>query len=322
MIPVNHFWVASVIRHLERKGKSTKVLCNVLEEIKSGTTKLTEQQVQCIVESSSTSLDDKNAIISSARYTSLSDYAYIGMLLCSCHSFIDLISDQEFIRRYILQGVEIQVTQKQEGMCIQYRMPGYTDPFYLQILASFLFFANRIAQENHDGSRMTRLLVNGCGYDVSASYFPEQVNGKFSGKHECKVYFQFSQSENAVRSIRDQVFEKVKSIADRDVHHVLVSGVVDRARLIITENIENPILGHRWVASEMGMCERKLQKQLKDEGTSYREILDEVRMRLALHYLKEEHYTVTQTALMLGYTATSNFIRAYKRWWGTTPMAA
>ncbi len=74
------------------------------------------------------------------------------------------------------------------------------------------------------------------------------------------------------------------------------------------------------VAHSLAMSESAFQKRLKQAGTSYQEVLDRTRNELAQHHLATG-VTVDEVAYLLGFSDTSNFIRAFKRWTGTTPSA-
>ncbi|MDX1805181.1 MAG: AraC family transcriptional regulator ligand-binding domain-containing protein [Alcanivorax sp.] len=75
------------------------------------------------------------------------------------------------------------------------------------------------------------------------------------------------------------------------------------------------------MADQLAMSRRTLIRKLKAEGTSYQELLDEVRQELALWYLRETGEPVEQIAERLGYQDTSNFSRTFRRWFGCTPLA-
>lgn len=64
---------------------------------------------------------------------------------------------------------------------------------------------------------------------------------------------------------------------------------------------------------------RTLHRRLLEEGTSFKEILEEVRHTLAVEHLKAGHLTIGEIAYTLGYTDLANFRRAFKRWTGTPP---
>lgn len=74
------------------------------------------------------------------------------------------------------------------------------------------------------------------------------------------------------------------------------------------------------VASALGMTSRTLRRRLLEEGTTFRELGDEVRAKLAEELLNE-HVSVAMIAARLGYADASSFINAFKRWNGRPPGA-
>ncbi|MBC9249738.1 AraC family transcriptional regulator [Pseudomonas alcaligenes] len=66
---------------------------------------------------------------------------------------------------------------------------------------------------------------------------------------------------------------------------------------------------------------RSLRRHLAAAGTSYQQVLDEVRRRLALQYLGATHLPLHEIALLLGYNDPSNFRRAFRKWTGKSPSA-
>ena len=76
------------------------------------------------------------------------------------------------------------------------------------------------------------------------------------------------------------------------------------------------------IANQLGMSVRSLRRQLAEEGTSFGEILDRVRQRLAHRYLEDERVSLQQAAWLLGYSEIAAFNHAFKRWTGTSPSRA
>lgn len=75
------------------------------------------------------------------------------------------------------------------------------------------------------------------------------------------------------------------------------------------------------VARAMTMSERSLQRHLRDEGTSFRDLVDEVRRELALRHLAVPGTSATDVAFLLGFSEPDAFTRAYQRWTGQSPAA-
>ncbi|WP_120512192.1 AraC family transcriptional regulator [Photobacterium salinisoli] len=73
------------------------------------------------------------------------------------------------------------------------------------------------------------------------------------------------------------------------------------------------------VAQFMMLSSRTLQRYLKDEGTSFKIILEETRKKMATRYLRESNMSLTQLAEVLGYADNVAFSRAFCAWFGLTP---
>jgi AraC-like DNA-binding protein len=74
------------------------------------------------------------------------------------------------------------------------------------------------------------------------------------------------------------------------------------------------------VARLLSMHHRTLNRRLKAEGTTFQELLDEVRFEAACQLLDTARIPITEIAVSLGYAETSAFSRAFRRWSGATPV--
>jgi AraC-like DNA-binding protein len=72
-------------------------------------------------------------------------------------------------------------------------------------------------------------------------------------------------------------------------------------------------------ANNLGMSGRTLSRKLAEESTTYQQILNAVREKLATEYFFRGGESVTQIALILGFTDSSNFAKAFRRWTGLSP---
>jgi AraC-like DNA-binding protein len=92
-----------------------------------------------------------------------------------------------------------------------------------------------------------------------------------------------------------------------------------RVRDVLTQRLANGEPSQEDVAELLNMSARTLQRKLGDEGTTYKEILDETRRVLALAYLSAPRHTVSDVTYLLGFSAGSSFTRAFRLWTGQSP---
>lgn len=95
----------------------------------------------------------------------------------------------------------------------------------------------------------------------------------------------------------------------------------------VVENKIAPLLPHgkahiTEIAQTLGMSRRTLARRLAAEGTTFTEILEDLRKDLALRYLEDATLSVSQIAWLLGFQEVSAFTGAFRRWTGTTPTQA
>jgi len=77
----------------------------------------------------------------------------------------------------------------------------------------------------------------------------------------------------------------------------------------------------RWTAQHLHMTERTLRRRLLEEGSSYREIIDQTRQARAKRLLMNAQLSIEQISDLLGYTDASSFRHAFRRWTGQTANA-
>ena len=74
-------------------------------------------------------------------------------------------------------------------------------------------------------------------------------------------------------------------------------------------------------ATSLAMSERTLRRRLREEGTSFRALADEVREALAEELLRTGSLSVEEVARRLGYAETASLTHAFTRWKGVSPRA-
>ncbi|HVW28790.1 MAG TPA: AraC family transcriptional regulator [Polyangiaceae bacterium] len=80
----------------------------------------------------------------------------------------------------------------------------------------------------------------------------------------------------------------------------------------------NPMLEN--VAAQLGIHPKALMRRLKQEGTSHSDLLDSLRREYAERYLGVPRMNVAEAAFMLGFSDASAFNKAFRRWFGVTPL--
>jgi len=122
--------------------------------------------------------------------------------------------------------------------------------------------------------------------------------------------------------LRDETLGEVLwSVARSIAAEYRLTGGFDRLGRAVAEGIAAGGASIESVAERLGTSVRSLQRQLGNLGTTYSEVLDSVRRRIAIDALRRGRESVTEIALNLGFSETSAFSRAFRRWTGRPPSA-
>ncbi|WP_253938703.1 AraC family transcriptional regulator [Hahella sp. HN01] len=95
--------------------------------------------------------------------------------------------------------------------------------------------------------------------------------------------------------------------------------LTQRVRSLLRQTMATEETSLQKVAHTLHLSERSLQRHLSQEGTNFRELVDEVRQEIAERYLKSSSMSISQIAYSLGFNDAGNFSRAFKRWFSCSP---
>ncbi len=141
------------------------------------------------------------------------------------------------------------------------------------------------------------------------------------GRKETAIVFHKDQLEKPVitgdyEMLRVLVDLANKKLASKSGH----SGFYNTVRNSVLNMVGPQFPTLEEVASNLNLGARTLQRKLKSEGYTFKNILESLRKEFALAYLGRKDLSVNQIAYMLNYSDGSTFIRSFKRWTGSTPL--
>jgi AraC-like DNA-binding protein len=102
----------------------------------------------------------------------------------------------------------------------------------------------------------------------------------------------------------------------RDDHE---STLVDDVRAALSETMSGARPAIANVAKSLGMSARTMQRRLGELGTTYQDVLDDVRRRSARRLLESTNFGNGEIAFLLGFEEVNSFVRAFHAWERTTP---
>jgi AraC-like DNA-binding protein len=176
---------------------------------------------------------------------------------------------------------------------------------------------------------ITRFAGADCLREAHVEFAAPAYHARYAELFPCPVFF--AADENALLLNRGAAARPLRG-HDAALHAELVALAEQRLRQLETESqfrqrvqkILGPMLrgstpSLEQVADALGMASWTLRRKLKEEDTSFQELLDEMRRDLALAYMKDVSLSLGEIAYILGFSTPGAFQRAFKRWTTTTP---
>lgn len=206
---------------------------------------------------------------------------------------------------------------------LRVKSTGEVDPAVLRvledaILAMILHMIRFMHHEDYIPSRVeqTSTVVAGREHDYEAFFgIPVQFSA-----NQTAIYFKredldipMPTSNPKLSKIHERmVIEKIAKMNTNDLPSKIYG--------VLLELLPGGKVTKEDVAKRFSMDTEAFNMELKQAATSFQKLLDHARRELAQLYL-EEGRSVTEIACLLGYSDSSNFARAYKRWTGEPPTS-
>lgn len=113
-----------------------------------------------------------------------------------------------------------------------------------------------------------------------------------------------------------RVFEPAlrKRLADLEAS----ASLADRVHAALLEALPAGENSMDEIARKLGISKRTLQRRLRAEGATYKEIMNETRAALAHHYLEKTSLSGAEISYLLGFADPNSFFRAFHAWTGRT----
>jgi AraC-like DNA-binding protein len=172
---------------------------------------------------------------------------------------------------------------------------------------------------------------------MGASFSPNEVALTYSRQDDFEPAKQFGKCRIIFdRRVNEFIFEAtwldasaelgnrttyalVESLCDGLVAEMSqIAGVAGRVRALLLQDVgRQPSLTA--VAGRLKISERTLRRRLAHQGVSFRGLLAELRVQLAVRYLRETSMNNDDIAVAIGFRDPANFRHAFRRWSGHSP---
>jgi len=141
---------------------------------------------------------------------------------------------------------------------------------------------------------------------------------RFHARHDA-LFFERADVEAPLPSANEALAQLHDRFAGEYLARFSGSRVTHQARQVLCRLLPQGEPRRELIAQALHLSQRTLQRRLQEEGTSYQQLLDDTRRELAQQYLGQLNLTLLEVAYLLGFADPSNFFRAFRRWFESTP---
>ena len=196
----------------------------------------------------------------------------------------------------------------------------------------------RSGQVRQDSELSVAIMMQFCRSFLGPAWTPEEVHFQhnkpmgwrrkedlfkapvYYGQAANGIYFPSKCLANKNPYADPNLLKILQPIADQRLAESLTKvSLLDRVQYQIERNLADENLSIRIVGQGLGVGYRTLQRRLNEEGLNFSELVDQAKRRRAQDLISDPSVSVTESAYMLGYSDSSAFSRAFKRWFGATP---
>lgn len=319
------FFLFHIEKYVEmQKGNTQRLWQNaglVKENVSPLEGTITDNQLYAFVDEAQTQFENSPIGIELGEYISLGSFGLISRALMSCKNFKKA---SYIVARYVQFTLPlIQFNYTDKGDHFELEAFGTSRYPLLNHIIIEAIFANLL-------STFKLLTGKELFFERADFCFPEPTYSEYfrSKAKVCNFL-----NARTVLCIKNELVELPFITASEADNELILSQceaelVKSQSEKSLSEQVTNQIRAYietnpsaTKIAERLHISPRSLRRQLSDEGTSYRELVQSARTDMAKYFLTQTSLTNSQIALKLGYQEASNFRAAFKNWTEHSPSA-
>lgn len=138
------------------------------------------------------------------------------------------------------------------------------------------------------------------------------------GAAHTSIVFAKEDLDRKIMSSDEELASVLDSTANRYLDQRMAGRFAIRVRDLMIAQLPHEVPSKARTAKMLGMTERTLLRRLKDEGTTFADVLRQLREERAFQYL-QQGVRLSEVAYLLGFSDNGTFSRAFKQWTGRRP---
>lgn len=235
----------------------------------------------------------------------------------------DLSVASRRIARYkrLVAPMTLPVEERAEGLFVGMRWDDPSVRLPTSMAATELVFLTRLARIG------TREPIRPVRVTSPYPFEPEEAYEEFFGVapvpgEEHGVTFSLADAKRPFLTASEALWETFEPELRRRLAQLETSApLAERVRAVLLETLPAGESSIDVSARRLGLSSRTLQRNLRLEGTSYKDVVRRTREQLARHYVTNTTLAYAEIGFLIGFDEPSSFFRAFRGWTGQTPQS-
>jgi AraC-like DNA-binding protein len=244
------------------------------------------------------------------------DYYALGFAFLASHTLEAALMRLERYYHIVWQDMALQMTIDPDSLSITYTRPS-AEPAIPALQDARLSVILRMCRDVYGSNLPLRQVqlghpVQACGYEY---YFgcPVRYGGDTSG-----ITFALETVHTLLPGVSQGLAKESERLL-QDLDEMFTgTRLIQQVRQTIVLMLPLGKPSANTVARALALSPRTLQRKLQEEGTSYKQVSEDVRKRLAVRYVRSGKH-LSEVTYLTGFANQSAFSRAYKAWTGRAP---
>ncbi len=318
-------WIFAIVRALEDAGVDYEALLRDIgmapEKVGDLHHRYSQEQVTSLWIAAVAATDDPNFGLKVARHIRPSTFHVVGYAM-SCSATLRRAAERfAHSARLISDAAAVQFVPEGPD---HYRLTvdlntGGRQPIYQTldtILAGFLMLCEWIQTAPVIPAQVSFRHRRPADESDYQAIFRSPIS---YGQPTNSILFRAADLDRPVPSANEELAMLLDEMAAKYLAYRFASRFARKVRDALIGQLPNGEPSKQETARLLAMTERTLLRRLRDENTTFQEVLDRLREELAYDYLRRADLTMEKIAYLLGFSSSSAFSRAFVRWTGQRP---
>jgi AraC-like DNA-binding protein len=311
---------------IEQGGSAGEILRNVdlqEEDVHSPQARISLAELMTACKNAIRLSSDPNLPYRIGTSIHVSAYGMYGFAILCCPDFRNAMA---FAARYHslaapLATIEFKEEEEFGSWTIEPNMHAAIDPQVYRFVTEMQIGIHVSLMRDIMGAAFTPDQISLTYSETDDFGLPADLIGcrvRFASEHN-KIVFRSAWLDQPAHLGNRTTYPMIVALCDNLLNELkLRVGIAGEIRALLLRHITNPPTLTA-IAKALEVSDRSLRRQLREQGISFRGLLDELRMQIALKYLRTTRLANEDIALALGFSDSANFRRAFRRWTNKSP---